>query len=42
MTGLALEVHRCTVRCEIGPGAHTQHELERWQKGLEALDGFLA
>ncbi|MGN0071962.1 MAG: alpha/beta hydrolase [Atopobiaceae bacterium] len=42
MTGLALEVHGCTVRCEIGPGAHTQHELERWQKGLKALDGFLA
>ena len=42
MTGLALEVHGGTVRCEIGPGAHTQHELERWQKGLEALDGFLA
>lgn len=42
MTALALEVHGCNVRCEIGPGAHTQHELERWQKGLEALDGFLA
>ncbi len=42
MTGLALEIHGCTVRCEIGPGAHTQHEVERWQKGLAALDGFLA
>ncbi|MDY3970504.1 MAG: alpha/beta hydrolase-fold protein [Atopobiaceae bacterium] len=42
MTALALEVHGCNVRCEIGPGAHTQHEEDRWRKGMAALDSFLA